>query len=185
MDLEKLQGALPDWAKDLRLNLSSLQRSEVLSEQQLWGAMLASAIATREPALLAAIHAEARKRLSDEALSASRTAAALMGMNNVYYRFVHLVEDPTYATLPARLRMQGLATHGVEALDFELWCLAVSAINGCGRCVASHERSLRKEGASPTMIQEAARVASIVHAAGVVLESERALSAGDAALGAV
>lgn len=174
MTLAKLLERLPAYAKDLRLNLGAIERSEVLDEQQLWGTLLATAIAARDPELLAAVDAAASAHLPPPVREASRTGAALMGMNNVYYRFLHLVGDATYGSLPARLRMQGLATHGAPKLDFELWCLAVSAINGCGACLASHEKALRAAGATPAMIQEAARIAAIVHAVAVVLGAERA-----------
>ena len=175
MNLETIQAALPEYAKDLRLNLSALMRSEALSEQQLLGSLLATAMAAGDPELLRAVDAEVSARLSAEALRASRAAAAIMGMNNVYYRFVHLVGEPTYASLPARLRMQALANPGVEKVDFELWCLAVSIVNGCGQCIASHERTLRTAGASQAAVQEAARVAAVVHAVARVLSAERAL----------
>ena len=66
-----------------------------------------------------------------------------MGMSNIYYRFQHLAAHEKYASMPARLRMQTIRTHGSDPVDFELWCLAVSTINGCGACVAAHDRVLR------------------------------------------
>jgi len=180
MTLDDLKAALPDYAKDLRLNLGAIQRSDVLSPPQLFGTILVAAIASREPALQRAALAAAREHLSPEALDAARTAASLMGMNNVYYRFTHLVGDPEYARLPARLRMQGMANPAVPKLDFELWSLAVSAVNGCGACMSSHEKALRQAGASPAMIQEAARVAAVVHGVAVVLASEAAQAAAPA-----
>jgi alkyl hydroperoxide reductase subunit D len=97
-------------------------------------------------------------------------AAAIMGMNNIYYRFLHLVEDSEYQTLPARLRMNALGTHGIDKLDFELLSIAVSAVNGCGMCVGSHERKLREGGISRETIQSAVRIASVIHAVAGVLE---------------
>ena len=167
---------LPEYAKDLRLNLDALARIESLTPQQLWGTVLVSALASRNDELVRAAAQEARAHLPEGAWTAACTAAALMGMNNVYYRFVHLVSDPEYGNLPARLRMQGIANPGVARLDFELWCLAVSAVNGCGKCIDSHERELRKNGASAVMIQDAVRVAAILHAVALVLEGERALT---------
>jgi alkyl hydroperoxide reductase subunit D len=181
MTLDELKAALPDYAKDLRLNLGAIQRSEVLSPAQLFGTIAVAAIASREPRLQRAALAAAREHLSPEALDAARTAAALMGMNNVYYRFVHLVGDAEYGRLPARLRMQGMANPAVPKLDFELWSLAVSAVNGCGACLASHEKALRQAGATPAMIQEAARVAAVIHGAAVVLASEAAQAEAPAA----
>ncbi len=172
MSIEALRARLPDYAKDLKLNLSSLLREEVLTEQQLWGTLLASAIASRNDETLTAIEAEASQHLSPDAVAASRAAAAIMSMNNIYYRFVHLATAGEYKTMPARLRMNVIANPGVEKADFELWSLAVSAINGCGLCIEAHEQELRKAGIGKEVIQAAVRLASVVHAVGIVLESE-------------
>jgi alkyl hydroperoxide reductase subunit D len=95
-------------------------------------------------------------------------------MNNIYYRFLHLVEDPEYAQMPARLRMNVIGNPGIDKQDFELMALAVSAIEGCGTCVASHERTLRKHGLGRESVQSAVRVASTVHAVARVLEDSAA-----------
>jgi alkyl hydroperoxide reductase subunit D len=95
-----------------------------------------------------------------------------MGMNNVYYRFLHLTSNQKYATIPAKLRMNIIRMHGVDQLDFELWSLVVSAINACGSCVDSHERALRERGMSEENILMAVRVASVVHAISGVLDTE-------------
>lgn len=176
MSIEILKNALPEYARDLKLNLSSLAGEASLTEQQRWGALLAAAIASRHPVVIAAIETEAAQRLSPEAANAARIAAALMAMNNIYYRFVHLVGDADYAAMPARLRMTAMAKPGVDKADFELWSLAVSAVNGCGMCIASHEAALRQHGVGKEAIQAAARVAAVVHAVAVTLEGEAAMS---------
>ncbi|WP_418159430.1 carboxymuconolactone decarboxylase family protein [Benzoatithermus flavus] len=173
--LEELRAGLPDHARDLKLNLSSVLQQPELSEQQLWGTALASASAARNAPLLQAVAAEARSRLSPEAFRAARTAAALMGMNNVYYRFVHMAGGD-YADRPARLRMNALARPEVDHADFELWSLAVSAINGCEMCVRSHEKVLREKGVGPDQIQAAVRIAAVIHAVAGVLDAEAALA---------
>lgn len=176
MQLEQWIDGLPEYARDLKLNYSSLMRqSAELTPQQLWGTVVASALATRNDALTEAATAEAAQHLSAQALEAAKSAAAVMGMNNIYYRFQHLSSNEKYATLPARLRMNVLRTHGVEALDFELWALAVSAINGCGKCVDSHERVVREKGATEETVLAVVRVASVIHAIGTVLDAERVL----------
>ena len=171
MSIETLKSALPDYAKDLKLNLASVAAETLLTEQQRWGALLATAIASRNGLVLRAIEAEAATKLSPEAITAAKTAAAIMAMNNVYYRFVHLVGGE-YHTLPARLRMNALAKPGVEKADFELWSLAVSAVNGCGLCLEAHEKVLREHGVAREAIQAAARIAAVVHAVAVTLEAE-------------
>ena len=172
MSIEALKSALPEYAKDLKLNLASVAADAALTDQQRWGALVATAIASRNGALMRAIEAEARAKLSPAALAAAKTAAAIMGMNNVYYRFVHLVGRDDYRTMPARLRMNALAKPGVEKADFELWSLAVSAVNGCGLCIESHEKVLREHGVSREAVQAAARIAAVVHAVAVTLEAE-------------
>ncbi len=172
MSIESLKSALPEYAKELKLNLSSVAAEAALTDQQRWGALVATAIASRNGAVIRAVEAEARGKLSPEALAAAKTAAAIMAMNNVYYRFVHLVGQDDYRTMPARLRMNALAKPGVEKADFELWSLAVSAVNGCGMCLESHEQVLRDHGVSREAIQAAARIAAVVHAVAVTLEAE-------------
>lgn len=174
--MKTIQELIPDYAKDLRINLGGLERLESLSADQLWGAVLAVALVTRSRRLLREADALAREHLSDPVAGAARTAAALMGMNNVYYRALHLSSNDAYGRMPARLRMQGLASHGVAQLDFELWCLAVSAVNGCGACIDSHERKLRQEGASEVQIQDAIRVAAILNGAAAVIDAEEAMA---------
>ena len=115
--------------------------------------------------------------LSEEARTAAKAAAAIMGMNNVYYRALHLMKNPEYQTLPARLRMNVVSNPGVEKIDFELWSLAVSAINGCGVCLDAHETELKKRGLPNVAIQAALRIAAVVNAVSRVMAAEAALTA--------
>lgn len=177
-----IKTAMPDYAKDIKLNVGSVLGNSTLGAQQLWGTALASAVAARGAQVLRAIDEEAREQLSPEAYQAAKAAAAVMAMNNVYYRSLHLLEAggkhdaaTSYSALPARLRMQIIGNPGIDSLDFELWSLAVSAVNGCGRCLESHEQVLRDKGVARETIQEAIRIASVVHAAAVTLEAEETL----------
>ena len=147
MSMDAIINALPNHAKDLKLNYSSLVRQNTeLTPEQLWGTVVASAMAVRNDQLTAAALAESAKHIPEQAIEAAKTAAALMGMNNIYYRFQYLSSNEKYATMPARLRMNGMRTHGADPVNFELWSLAVSAINGCGKCVDAHEKVLREKG---------------------------------------
>ena len=171
MALETLLAGVPEYAKDLRLNLPNVLRQAELTEQQAWGTAVAAAIACRNPSLTAAVTAEAATHLSAENLRAAQASAAIMGMNNVYYRFLHLTPNGTYATLPARLRMQAVRMHGGDPVDFELWCLAVSAINACPACVASHENVVRGKGVGEETILAAVRIAAVIHGLAAVIEA--------------
>jgi len=170
MSLDALKDRIPDYAKDLRINLGVITSSTALTPQQAWGTAIASAVTARSPEVLAAIVADATAHLSAEAITAAKGAAAIMGMNNVYYRFTHFMgSEAEYAAMPARLRMQIIGKPGVDHADFELWCLASSAITGCEQCVRSHERVVREKGGSKEAVQDAVRIASVVQAVALTL----------------
>jgi alkyl hydroperoxide reductase subunit D len=172
MSLDAMRDALPSYAKDLSLNLGSLAGETVLNDQQKWGCFLAAAHAVGQPQVVQAIEASAV--LAPEAREAAKAAAAIMGMNNIYYRALHLMKNQEYRTLPARLRMNILANPGVEKTDFELWCTTVSAVNGCGACLDSHEVELKKHGVPAANIQTALRIAAVVNAVSRVMAGEAA-----------
>lgn len=174
MSIESLKRRLPDYAKDLKLNLSSLVSEPVLTERQRAGAFIASALAARNPEVVAALLGEFAPKLAPEVLEAAKAAAAIMAMNNIYYRFTHLASAPEYRAMPAKLRMNVMAKPGVDKVDFELWALAVSAINGCGMCVDSHEKTVRQHGLTPEAVQAAVRIAAVVHAVAATLDGEAA-----------
>ncbi|MDB5366620.1 MAG: ahpD [Rhodospirillales bacterium] len=170
MSLDALKERLPEYARDLKLNLGQIASSTALTPQQAWGSALASALASRNAEVVRAIDGAASEALSPEANKAARAAAAIMAMNNIYYRFTHLAANKDFLTMPARLRMNVIANPGVDKTDFELWSLAVSAVNGCGRCIEAHEQELMKAGVSKEAIQDAVRIAAIVHAVAATLD---------------
>ncbi len=179
MSIDAIRSALPDYARDLRLNLDSIlteQGAPGLTERQIWFVAVSSAIASRHAPLTRAIVERAAAAIEPVELDAARAAAAIMAMNNVYYRFTHLVEDPEYLRMPARLRMNVMANPGVDKPTFELASLAVSTINGCGTCMASHEKVLRKHQIAPEAVHSAARIAAVLHAVAVTLEQVEAAS---------
>ena len=187
--IEEVRDVLPDYARDLKLNLGSVLTTHGapgLSEKQIWSIALASAIAARNTSFARSVEAQSRAHLADLDIEGAKAAAAIMGMNNIYYRFLHLVEDAEYQTMPARLRMNVIANHGIDKLDFELISLAVSAVNGCGLCVTSHEKKLRSHDVSREVIQSAVRIAATIHAVAGVLEFEQSqpVPAGAAELAA-
>jgi lipoyl-dependent peroxiredoxin subunit D len=178
--LDEIRDAIPDYARDLKLNLGSVLTpagAPGLTEQQIWAIALASALAARHVPFSRDIEALAGEHLDEAQIKAARAAAAIMGMNNIYYRFLHLVEDAEYKQMPAKLRMTVLGNPGIDKTDFELLSLAVSAINGCGTCVSGHERNLRQHGVSREAVQSAVRIAAIIHAVAGVLEHQEPLAA--------
>jgi len=164
MTLDELKQRLPN---DLKINLGIVAAASALSPAQAWLIAVASAHTARQPELVAAIEAEAAPHT---AIAAGRGAAAIMGMNNIYYRFVHFMgEASEYGHMPARLRMQIIGNPGIDKLDFELACLAASAITGCEACVRSHERAVRERGGTKEMVHETVRIAAVLHGVAIAL----------------
>jgi alkyl hydroperoxide reductase subunit D len=173
--LEGVRGALPDVARDIKLNLQSVLATSSLSQELTWGVAVASAIAARHPGLIAAVASDARARVSEAVIEDALAAASLMAMNNVYYRFRHQIGKPVYSEKHARLRMNRLARPATSPQAFELYCLAASAINGCEACVRAHERSVLRSGITEDQVHDAVRIAATLQAAAVALEAADAV----------
>ncbi len=169
--IDQLREKMPDAAKDIRLNLSSVLDGGSLDDNQRFGVAIACAYAARNQDLVQALLLDARsKGVTDAAIDDAKAAAALMAMNNVYYRFRHMVGKPSYAEKRPSLRMNRMMQVQTTKADFELFCLAVSAINGCETCVQSHEKVVIEAGRSEDQVHDAVRIASVIHAAAVSLE---------------
>lgn len=169
-NLDQLKDRLPDYARDQRINLGIVASSTALTPAQAWTIALASATITRNKELIAAVEGDAAAHLEPTAIAAAKGAATVMGMNNVYYRFTHFMGDAAeYGQMPARLRMQVIGNPGIDKLDFELACLAASAISGCESCVLSHEKVVRERGGTKEMVQDAVRIAAVMNAVAVGL----------------
>jgi alkyl hydroperoxide reductase subunit D len=168
--LETLRAAIPEAARDIRLNVQTVMQPGVLSPEQRWGVAVAAAVATRNLQVRHAVTADALREVGPAVVDDAQAAGALMAMNNVYYRFRHLVGKPEYAQKPARLRMNRMAQPATNRLDFELFSLAVSAINGCGACLSAHEEAVASGGLTTEHVHDAVRIAATIQAAAVALE---------------
>lgn len=172
MNLEQLKGRMPDYARDIKLNLSSVlggTGTPGLTDAQALGTALACAVAVKSNTLATVVEEVAGEKLDPARRQAARAAAAVMAMNNVYYRFTHFVGDDEYGKLPARLRMNVIGNPGIDKAEFELYSLAVSAINGCEFCIRAHEKVVRSGGIGREGVQSAARIAAVIAAAAGVL----------------
>jgi lipoyl-dependent peroxiredoxin subunit D len=168
--LASLREGLPEPAKDLKVNLQSVLADSTLGPEQRWGVAVACGLAVRSPALGQALLDEAREHVGAAVIDDARAAATLMAMNNVYYRFKHMVGKDEYHAIPARLRMTRIARPATSRTDFELMCLAVSAIGGCERCIQAHEKTVRESGVTAEQVNDAIRIAATVMGVAVGLE---------------
>jgi alkyl hydroperoxide reductase subunit D len=168
--VEAIRDRFPDAAKDIRLNLQAVLQPGSLTTAQRWGVAVASAIATRNPHLRDAVISDAIAEVEQPVIEDAAAAAALMAMNNVFYRFRHMIEKQEYTDRPAKLRMNRIARPATSKADFELFSLAVSAINGCEMCIRSHERVVIEGGITEDQVHDAIRIAATMSAAAIALE---------------
>lgn len=168
--LDAVRELLPEPARDLKVNLQAVLQESTLTNDQRYGVAVACALASRSGRLGQALLDEARLHVDPKVVEDARASAALMAMNNVYYRFKHMVGKEEYQPLPARLRMTRIAKPATNKPDFELMCLAVSAIGGCERCVQAHEKTVREAGITAEQVNDAIRIAATVMGAAVGLE---------------
>jgi alkyl hydroperoxide reductase subunit D len=169
--IDRLRERMPPFAKDIQLNLSSVLQGGSLDDDQRWGVAVACAVAVGDPVLREAIVQDATTKVGEAVLDDARAAAALMAMNNVYYRFRHMVGKESYSAKPARLRMNRIVQPKTGKATFELMCLAVSAINGCESCVRSHEHAVVEGGLTEDHVHDAVRIAATIRAAAVALQT--------------
>ncbi len=173
MPLQAIKDRIPDYAKDLRLNLDAVISRSSLTSVQAAGAALAAAFAARAPELVTALQDESVVDATHA--RAALTAAALMGMNNVWYPYVEMAGDPELKTLRPELRMNAYATRGgVDRPSFELYALAASIVGRCEYCVGSHYKLLRESGFTAQQLRDVGRIAAVVNAVAQVLAAEGA-----------
>jgi len=153
---------IPDWAKDIRLNLDAVINRSSLDAVDAQAVALAAAFATKNTALTAAIRADFADELEH---AAALTAASLMGMNNVWYPYVEMAADDDLKTQRPELRMNAYATFGgVSREKFEMYALAASIVGKCHFCIGSHYRLLKEHGITVTQLRDIGRIAAVVSA---------------------
>jgi alkyl hydroperoxide reductase subunit D len=158
MPLAALLAALPASAADVSRSFAACWVDDALGAERKWGCALAASEALALEPLSHAIGAEAP--LGPDMRAAIQGVAAVMAMNNVYFRAVHLMSSREYSAMRAGLRMRALVASGVPAGDVDLWAIAVSAINGCGVCLDDHATKFRAAGGTAASVQAAIRLAA-------------------------
>lgn len=172
MNIDTLLDGFPAFAKDTKLNLGAVLKNEGapdLTQNQIYGVALSAAYAVGNKQLIEAILEEGSGIFSAEEIEAAKAAATIMAMNNIYYRFTYMVSDKEYGKMPAKLRMSIIGNPGIAKVDFELYSLGVSIINGCGMCVDAHVHEVEKAGISKLGVQSVARIAAVINAASKAL----------------
>ncbi len=173
MPLQQIRSQLGNYAKDTNLNLSTILNEDGASDlhiNQIYAIALACSYTTKNKTLIEALEAETHDKILQEEKLAAKSASVIMAMNNIFYRFNHLVSDKNFMKLPVKLQMNVIAKPGIAKVDYELYCLAISAITGCGACIDAHVHILTTAGKSKTAIHSAIRIAAVINATAQALE---------------
>ncbi|MCL2309408.1 MAG: carboxymuconolactone decarboxylase family protein [Proteobacteria bacterium] len=167
--LAALKERIPDYAKDIRLNLDSVLERSPLPRDEALGCALAAAFSAKSRELVTML----RGAMPEAEAHGALTAASLMGMNNVWYSYIDMADDEGIKKQQPGLRMNAYATHGgVTQRQFEMWALSASLVGKCRYCVSSHVIALKKTGASDAELKEVGRIAAAVNAVALVLNAE-------------
>ena len=166
--VDQVKESIPDHAKDIKLNLDAVINRSGLDEVDAHACALAAAISAGNGELAFEIGMNGPLMGTPER-EAAKTAAALMGMNNVYYPFVEMTGDENLKGLPPGLRMNAYATHGgVSKKKFEMYALCASIVGKCHFCIKSHYDILKGEGMTVQQLQAVGKIAAVVASIGKI-----------------
>jgi alkyl hydroperoxide reductase subunit D len=167
--VDQLKESLPDYAKDVRLNLDSVIKRSSINEELASACALAAAFATGNGKLVSFIQSSiADEKERDAALA----AASIMAMTNIWYPYVEMVDDENLKGLPAQIRMNTIASHGgTTKSNFEAFSLAASIVGKCHFCVKAHYETLKTEGYTVEQLRDIGRIAAVMNSVAKVLNS--------------
>jgi alkyl hydroperoxide reductase subunit D len=176
--VDMVKEALPEYAKDTKLNLDAVIKRSTLDPVEAEACALAALVSTGNGKLLAWVLANTDLNIRTDTLDnvkerdAAMCAASLMAQNNVWYPYVEMANDPQLEGLRAQLRMNAIATHGgTTKARFEAYSLAASIVGKCHFCVKAHYDTLRKEGYTVEQLRDIGRIAAVINAVAKVLNS--------------
>jgi len=167
--VDQLKEAIPDYAKDTRLNIDSVIKRSTLDPIEAECVALAATFATGNTKLWTWIQSQ----ISDTTEStAAITAASLMSMNNTWYPYVEMTEDPALKGLPAQLRMKAISSHGgTTKARFESYSLAASIVGKCEFCISAHYKGLKAMGYTVEQLRDIGRIASVMNSVSRVMSN--------------
>jgi alkyl hydroperoxide reductase subunit D len=166
--VDQVKESIPEHSKDIKLNLDSVMNRSGLDEVDAHACAFAAAVAAGNGDLAFEISMNGPLMGTDER-EAAKTAASLMGMNNIYYPFVEMTEDADLKGLPPGLRMNAYANYGgVSKKKFEMYALAASIVGKCQFCVKNHYDVLKKEGMTVLELQAVGKIAAVINAIGKI-----------------
>ena len=171
VSLNSMGDAGARFIKDLKLNMTSVLGSSNMNRKETSLLALSVAVNEKHTVLIHAFEAMARKEgATDAEIAETHACTAVMNTNNIFYRFRHYMDGVSYYNnQPAGLRMSVMMNPAMGKELFELISLVISAVNGCERCVTSHEHSVKEQGAKEPRIYDAIRLGAVIKSICIVI----------------
>lgn len=167
--VEQLKESIPDYAKDIKLNLDAVINRSTIDPDDATYIAIAAAFATGNAKLLSFIVASATNEVEK---NAALSAGSIMAQNNVWYPFIEMADDANLKGLPAQLRMNAISSHGgTTKAKFEAYSLASSIIGKCHFCVKAHYETLKQEGYSVEHLRDIGRISATINALSKILSA--------------
>ena len=164
--VQSLKDALPDYAKDTKLNLDGVVNRSTLDADEAQGCALAAAVATGNGKIVSIILGSMENAVERDA---AMTAASIMAQNNVWYPYVEMVGGGLDG-IPPQLRMNAIAGHGgTTKARFEAYSLSASIVGKCHFCVKAHFDTLKAEGYTTDQLRDIGRIAAVMNSVCKVL----------------
>ena len=168
--IDQIKEAVPDYAKDTKLNLDAVLKRSTLDQEEAVLCALAAAFATGNGKLVSWLQTVIGAEGVD--YNPALTAASIMAQNNVWYPYIEMADDTNLKGLPAQLRMNAITSHGgTTKANFEAYSLASSIIGKCHFCVKAHYETLKQEGFTVEQLRDIGRIAATVNALAKILNS--------------
>ena len=165
-DFDQLRDAIPDYAKDIKLNLSSLISNSEYEDELVYGCAYASSLSLGNESLITVFENECKERFDSYFVDSIKSTVVIMTLNNVWYKYRDAMPSNEMKMAPQKMRVNVMAKHaGLDKILFESISLCVSAINGCTFCVKAHSEILLKNDNTKECIFNIGRIASVISAA--------------------
>lgn len=170
--LEKL---IPDYAGDILENFKKIftEQQEGLSEIQVAGIAIATCLVKKNEKLLNIIKFNNKFLIDEQEMNGLKSAVAIMLQNNIYYRYFGEIDIEEVKVLPSDLYMTVISSPPIDQVNFEIYMLATSIVNGCKYCCSVHSKKLMKKGVEAIALRNIAKIVAIVAGVSDIMEIER------------
>mgnify|MGYP001238141314 CR=1 FL=1 len=163
--IKDLKNAIPEFAKDIKLNFSSLIMNSDYDEELVYGCAYASTLTIGNDEIIKVFHNECEKRFGLKFIESIKSTVIIMTLNNQWYKYRDSMPTAEMKIASQKMRVNIMATGaGLDKTLFESISLCISAINGCSFCVKAHSNLLLDNKMNKEYVLNIGRISSVISA---------------------